>query len=95
MKSQRRSPNTMKLTKKSLPWRRATRIRIKMIAAERGLSDEEIAKALHCGTAAILAFAEKHEISLDWLVRGDLWGLLRTVRAHHRVGCRGPQRFPT
>jgi hypothetical protein len=33
-----------------------------------------------CGTTAV-EFAEKHDISLDWLVCGDLWGLLKTVRA--------------
>jgi hypothetical protein len=62
------------------PWKRATRIRIRMIAQERGLSDAEIAKAMNCGTAAVVAFAKKHNISLDWLVYGDLKGLLRTVR---------------
>jgi hypothetical protein len=39
-------------------WRRSTRIRIKLIANERGLSGAEIANALNCGTDAILAFAE-------------------------------------
>jgi len=57
------------------------RIRISLIARERRLSHAEIANAMNCGTAAVVAFAEKHNISLDWLVRGDLKGLLRTVRA--------------
>ena len=52
-----------------------------MIARECGLSDEEISRAMNCGTAAVVAFAKKHNISLDWLVCGDLKGLLRTVRA--------------
>jgi hypothetical protein len=37
-------------------WKRATRIRIKMIARERGLSDAEISRALNCGTSAVVAF---------------------------------------
>ena len=65
---------------KSEPWKRSTRIRIRMIVQERGLSNAEIAKAMNCGTAAVVAFAKKHDISLDWLVCGDLKGLLRTVR---------------
>jgi hypothetical protein len=71
--------------KESAGWKRGTRIRIKMIARERGLSDAEIAKAMNCGTAAVVAFAEKHDISLDWLVWGDLKGLLRTVRARQQT----------
>jgi hypothetical protein len=71
--------------KKSEFSKRQTRIRISMIARERGLSDAEIAKAMDCGTAALLAFAEKHDVSLDWLVLGDLKGLLRTVRAYQRT----------
>jgi hypothetical protein len=55
-----------------------------MIARERGLSDAEIAKALNCGTKALVAFAGKHAISLDWLIDGDLKGLLRMVRREGR-----------
>jgi hypothetical protein len=57
-----------------------------MIARERGLSDAEIAQALNCGTAAVVAFAKKHNVSLDWLIDGDLAGLLRTVRARRLAG---------
>jgi hypothetical protein len=37
--------------------KRAMRVRISMIARERGLSDEEISRAMNCGTAAVVAFA--------------------------------------
>jgi hypothetical protein len=67
------------------------RIRISMIARERGLPDSEIAKAMNCGTggghlsdaafSAVIEFTDKHNVSLDWLLFGDLKGLLRTVRA--------------
>jgi hypothetical protein len=66
--------------------KRAMRIRISMIARERGLSDAETAKAMNCGTSAVVEFAEKHDVSLDWLVCGDLKGLLRTVRAKQQSG---------
>ena len=61
------------------------RVRISMIARERGLPDTEIARAMNCGTGAVVTFAEKYDISLDWLVRGDLKGLLRTVRAKQQT----------
>ena len=66
------------------PWKRATRIRVSMIARERGLSDAEIGPAMNCGTSAVVAFAAKHDVSLDWLVCGDLKGLLQTVRARQQ-----------
>jgi hypothetical protein len=66
--------------------KRAVRIRISMIARERGLSEAEISKAMNCGTAAIVELARKHDLSLDWLWMGDLKGLLRTVRWKHQRG---------
>jgi hypothetical protein len=60
--------------------KRAIRIRIKMIAHERGLSDVEVSRAMNCCTSAVVEFADKHNLSLDWLILGDLKGLLRTVR---------------
>jgi hypothetical protein len=66
--------------------KRAVRIRISMIARERGLLDAEIAKAMNCGTKAMVNLAEKHDLSLDWLWMGDLKGLLRTVRWKQQHG---------
>jgi hypothetical protein len=40
----------------------------------------------NCGTSAVLEFADKHAISLDWLVCGDLRGLLKKVRAQRQCG---------
>jgi hypothetical protein len=68
------------MTKAKKPWKRQTRFRISLIARERGLADAEIVNAMNCGTVPLVAFANKYNISLDWLVRGDLNGLLRTVR---------------
>jgi hypothetical protein len=60
--------------------KRAIRIRLSMIARERGLSDKEISKAMNCGTEALVTLSRKHDLSLDWLVYGDLAGLLQMVR---------------
>jgi hypothetical protein len=66
--------------------KRAVRIRISMIARERGLSEAEIAAAMNCGTKATVELAAKHSLSLDWLWMGDLKGLLRTVRWKQQRG---------
>ena len=50
------------MSKNKDPWKRGTRIRIKMIARERGLADAEIAAALNCGTTAVVEFADKHDV---------------------------------
>jgi hypothetical protein len=60
--------------------KRAIRVRLSMIARERGLSDREIARAMNCGTEALVALSGKHDLSLDWLVHGDLCGPLRMVQ---------------
>jgi hypothetical protein len=54
--------------------------RIDLIAHERGLSESEIAKAKTCTDDALLEFAERHDLSINWLVSGDLQGLKRMVR---------------
>jgi hypothetical protein len=66
--------------------KRAIRIRISMIARERGLSEAEISEAMNCGTRATVELARKHALSLDWLWMGDLKGLLRTVRWKQQRG---------
>jgi len=44
----------------------------------------EVAKALTCRTFDVVQFAERHRISVDWLLFGDLKGLLRTAEARER-----------
>jgi hypothetical protein len=44
-----------------------------------------ISKAMGLKHDNLLCFARKHRISLDWLICGDLKGLLRTVRARRSV----------
>jgi hypothetical protein len=61
----------------------ATRRRIAVIAVERNLNPSET-KALMKGRRISLfllgQFAEKHHLSVDWLIGGDLKELLETVR---------------
>ena len=71
----------------------AIRKRIALIAAERKLPAAETKKVMgRLLTYDIELFVEKHHISVDWLIAGDLKGLLRTVR-----GCpsRPPQEAST
>jgi hypothetical protein len=58
----------------------AIRRRIRLVAAERKLSDDQIAKAMTLKHEPFLEFAERHMLSLDWLLCGDLKGLLRMKR---------------
>jgi hypothetical protein len=59
----------------------AIRARIRLIAAERRLSESEIKKVMgRLSTRDILSFAWKHRVNMDWLVCGDLKGLLETAR---------------
>jgi hypothetical protein len=60
---------------------RAIRNRIALIAAERRLPESEIKKVMgRLSTRDVLSFARKHRVNMDWLVCGDLKGLLETVR---------------
>jgi hypothetical protein len=56
---------------------KAIRDRINLIAHERGLPEAEVARAKTCTDDAILSFARRHGLSLDWLIMGDLKGLMR------------------
>jgi hypothetical protein len=59
----------------------AIRRRVRAIAQERNLQPADIAKMMHkrISTPNALAFCEKHKISLDWLLCGDLKGLQRMI----------------
>jgi hypothetical protein len=69
----------------------AIRKRICLIATERELSDDQIAKALTCKDKPLLQFADRHNLSLDWLICGDLKGLLRMKRGQRG----GPAPWPS
>ncbi len=60
----------------------AIRTRIRLIAAERALPESEIKKVIgRLWTRDVISFITLHDISADWLLCGDLKGLLRMVRA--------------
>jgi hypothetical protein len=63
----------------------ALRARLELLAAERGLCRSEIRKAQK-NTKAMLAFANRHELSIDWLYLGDLKGLHRMAEWSRQPG---------
>ncbi len=60
--------------------KKAIRDRIALIAHGRGLPESEVARAKTCTDAALLAFAGRHDLSVDWLMTGDLRGRWRQAR---------------
>jgi hypothetical protein len=60
----------------------AVRRRVRSIAEERKLQPADIAKLMYkrVSTPHVVAFCEKHKISLDWLLCGDLQGLQRMTQ---------------
>jgi hypothetical protein len=56
--------------------------RVRAIAQERNLQPSDIAKLMYkrISTPHALAFCEKHKVSLDWLLCGDLQGLRRMTQ---------------
>jgi hypothetical protein len=65
----------------------AFRRRVLVLAAERNLPPAEYAKLLHkrVPMKPITAFCKKHDVSLDWLMDGDLKGLQR-MKAWKKAG---------
>ena len=59
----------------------AMRRRVLLLAAERNLPPAEYAKLMHkrIMMKSIQEFCSKHNVSLDWLMDGDLKGLKRTA----------------
>jgi hypothetical protein len=58
----------------------AMRARIRLIAQERNLPDSEIKWMGRLATRDLVSFMTRHNASADWLLCGDLKGLLKTVR---------------
>jgi hypothetical protein len=58
------------------------RRRIDLIAADYGVPASEVTKVRGgLNHHDLLCFAQKYRISLDWLICGDLKGLVRTIVA--------------
>jgi hypothetical protein len=73
----RRSTPHGRLAEDGATSKEAVRRRILALAYERKLPKAEFAKALTCSTFAVAQFADRHRLSYDWLLLGDLKGLLR------------------
>jgi hypothetical protein len=60
----------------------AVRRRVLALAAERNLAPADYAKLLHkrISSSAAVDFCDKHKVSLDWLLSGDLQGLQRMTK---------------
>jgi hypothetical protein len=58
----------------------AIRARIALIATERGLPKSETAKVMgRLKLNDLVCFSDRHRVDIDWLITGNLKGLLRTV----------------
>src|SRR6267142_3913592 len=62
--------------------RPAMQRRVQALAAERSIPPTDFAKLLYkrVSTQAVIDFCEKHKVSCDWLLCGDLQGLRRMTR---------------
>jgi hypothetical protein len=58
----------------------AIRTRIRLVAHERRLAPQETKKALGLKHFDLMCFAEKYGLGYDWLLTGDLRGLLTMAR---------------
>jgi hypothetical protein len=62
-------------------FKRRVRNRIRLLAAERGLPDSEVGPVLsRFNDIQIMKFAERHQVSLDWLLCGCIKGRLRMAK---------------
>src|SRR5258705_10134655 len=69
--------------RKRVNFKEEMRRRIDLIAADYGVPESEVAKVRgRLKQYDLLCFAEKYRISLDWLICGDLKGLVRTIEAN-------------
>jgi hypothetical protein len=79
------------MTKDRLENRRALheamRTRIRLVASERGLPESEIRPVIsRLAHEEVARFVTKHRLSYDWLLCGDLQGLLRMERWRRSAG---------
>jgi len=71
------------MNKESLADRRAfndaLRARIRLIAHERNLPKDEIKKVIGLKQYQLVLFVQRHQLSWEWLLEGDLKGLREMV----------------
>ena len=61
-------------------WKAAFRARVTLFAEQRQIPKSEMIWIGRIKHEDLIRFAQRHRVSLDWLLCGDLRGLLRTVR---------------
>jgi hypothetical protein len=76
--------------------RNAIRARLQLLAIERGLRPAQLPKSV--SGKAMLAFCERHKVSMDWLYFGalrGLWGMAYYVQNPNAwdAGCGLPRNF--
>ena len=57
----------------------ALRARIRLIAHERNLPKDEIKKVIGLKQHQLVLFVQRHQLSWEWLLEGDLRGLRKMV----------------
>ena len=61
-------------------WKAAFRARVTLFAEQRQIPKSEMIWIGRIKHEDLIRFAQRYRVSLDWLLCGDLRGLLRTVR---------------
>jgi hypothetical protein len=57
----------------------AMRARLRLIAHERNLPKDEIKKVMGLKHLELIHFVQRHQLSWEWLLEGDLRGLRKMV----------------
>jgi hypothetical protein len=71
---------TPEQVEKRRAWKAAFRARICLFAAERQMPASETAWLGRLRHEDLVRFAQRHRVDIEWMLTGDLRGLLRTAR---------------
>ena len=61
-------------------WKAAFRARLTLFAEQRQIPKSEMAWLGRLKPEDLIRFAQRHRVDYDWMLTGNLRGLLRTVR---------------
>ena len=65
-------------------WKTAFRARLTLFAEQRQIPKSEMAWLGRIKHQDLARFAERHGVDYEWMLEGDLRGLLRMTRRHER-----------
>jgi hypothetical protein len=71
---------TPEQVEKRRAWKAAFRARLTLFAEQRQIPKNEMAWLGRMKHQDLVSFAERHRVDYEWMLTGDLRGLLRTVR---------------